>query len=70
MLRCRPFALPKAYLKSLAKTVAQELPTMASDKLPDHMVPAQWVRIDALPLAANRRLDLRALTNPEQIVAG
>ncbi|PNG25931.1 non-ribosomal peptide synthetase, partial [Methylocella silvestris] len=44
---------------------AHELSSYAGQRLPDYMVPALWMRLDALPFTPNAKLDRKALPQPE-----
>jgi amino acid adenylation domain-containing protein len=46
-----------------------ELRNHLKAKLPEYMIPAAFVRVEALPLTANGKLDWRALPRPDQITA-
>jgi amino acid adenylation domain-containing protein len=47
----------------------EELRAALKATLPDHMVPVQFVYLDALPLTPNGKADRRALPEPERVVA-
>ena len=48
-----------------ARPTASELRGFLKDKLPEHLVPAVFVLLDAFPLTANGKVDRRALPTPE-----
>ncbi len=49
---------------NMALPAAQELQEYLADSLPDYMIPSLFVRLDAIPLSANGKLDLKLLPKP------
>jgi thioesterase domain-containing protein/aryl carrier-like protein len=50
--------------ENMAPVGAQELQKYLADSLPDYMMPSLFVRLRAIPLSANGKLDLKLLPKP------
>ncbi|HEU4930628.1 MAG TPA: amino acid adenylation domain-containing protein, partial [Pyrinomonadaceae bacterium] len=54
-----------AYLVTTDEIPISDLRVFLRKKLPDYMVPSAFVRLDALPLTANGKVDRKALPQPD-----
>jgi len=54
-------------LKVLQRILTENLRNYLKEKLPDYMVPANFVLLNALPLTPNGKVDRRALPVPEMV---
>jgi amino acid adenylation domain-containing protein/non-ribosomal peptide synthase protein (TIGR01720 family) len=54
-----------AYFSASRDLAASELRAFLRERLPEHMIPAVFMALPALPLTANGKIDRRALPEPE-----
>ncbi|HLP48274.1 MAG TPA: amino acid adenylation domain-containing protein, partial [Candidatus Kapabacteria bacterium] len=54
-----------AYFVSSEELNVSELREYLAEKLPDYMIPSYFIRLDAIPLTSNGKVDSRALPEPE-----
>jgi thioesterase domain-containing protein len=55
-----------AYIVSENKTAISELREYLRERLPEYMIPAVFIVLDAIPLTPNGKIDRRALPAPDQ----
>jgi len=53
-----------AYLTAVGPTTTDELRDFLRERLPEYMLPSQFVLLDAMPLGANGKVDRKALPAP------
>ncbi|MEM7714779.1 MAG: amino acid adenylation domain-containing protein, partial [Cyanobacteria bacterium P01_A01_bin.68] len=56
-----------AYLVQLSEVSQTELREFLQGKLPGYMIPSSYMMLEEFPLTPNRKVDRKALPNPEQI---
>ena len=54
-------AKEKIIMVYVGKDEEKELRTMLKDKLPKHMIPREFVKLDVLPLNQNNKIDRKKL---------
>ena len=57
-----------AYVVGTESVTPKNLREALKQQLPDYMIPAAFVRLEALPLTANGKVDRRALPAPESLI--
>ena len=57
------------YVSKAGAPKNEELRTHLSQKLPDYMIPSLLLRLDALPLSPNGKIDRKQLPSPEEVLA-
>jgi len=58
--------VPAPRAESTAEPAAAELRAFLQRSLPEHMLPAAFVRLDALPLSSSGKVDRKALPEPDR----
>jgi amino acid adenylation domain-containing protein len=58
-----------AYLVTKEKLEVKQLREFLKSKLPDYMIPAAWVELDAFPLTPNGKCDRNSLPIPDSTIA-
>ncbi|CAH1202642.1 Plipastatin synthase subunit B [Paenibacillus plantiphilus] len=58
-----------AYAVADAELTVKELRELTKSSLPDYMVPAYFIQLDAMPLTSNGKIDRRALPEPDLSMA-
>ncbi len=61
--------LPASAQSGVDELRPENLRAYLAEKLPDYMIPAAFVRLEALPLSSNGKVDRRALPEPEGLPA-
>ena len=70
--RPRPGGEPRLVAYVVAEDTApsaEELHASLAEQLPEHMIPATYVALDALPLTSSGKADRKALPQPEEVPA-
>ncbi|MCA4900410.1 MAG: amino acid adenylation domain-containing protein [Cytophagales bacterium] len=57
-----------AYYVAGEETSSLEMKNYLSSRLPDYMIPSQYVRLESIPMTANGKLNRKALPEPEFVI--